>query len=620
MAKPRKLNQVWPALRRILTRFGPYIRKQRLLIAGSFAALIAEAFLRILEPWPLKFIFDRLIKVHSSSKHPFSQYLSSLDTSTLIAGSAIILVLVTGLRALADYANTIGFAKIGNRVLTDVRADLYSHLQKLSLSFHTRARNGDLILRVMGDINLLKDVVVTALLPLVANILVLVGMVGVMVWLNWKLALLSLVPLPLFYVFTVRITKRIQAAAKAQRHRESVMAAATAESLGAIKLIQALALEPVFSKAFERRNQESRKEDVRGHRLTASLERTVAFAIAVSTSLVLWYGVRLVINEELSPGDLIVFLTCLRATFKPVQDFAKYTGRLAKATAAGDRVLDLLERKPEVMDRPDAVAAPPFVGHIRFDRVGFGYEKHRLVLDQVDFEVQPGQRVALVGSSGSGKSTIANLILRLYDPTKGQVLIDNHDIRTLTLASVRAQISIVLQETLLFAASIRENIAYGAADATDDRIENALRLANAQDFVEVMSDGLDSPIGERGTTLSGGERQRLAIARAMIRHSPILLLDEPTAGLDEENEQKVIKALENLAQGRTTLLITHDLALAARSDEIFYLEKGRILERGKHEDLLQAGGRYASLFRQQVYRPGSPLIEAQNSCKSEVPQ
>jgi ATP-binding cassette subfamily B protein len=546
--------------------------------------------------------------------------LSSLETSTLIAGSAIILVLLTGLRALADYANTIGFAKIGNRVLTDVRADLYGHLQKLSLSFHTRARNGDLILRVMGDINLLKDVVVTALLPLVANILVLVGMVGVMVWLNWKLALLSLVPLPLFYVFTVRITKRIQAAAKAQRHRESVMAAATAESLGAIKLIQALALEPVFSKAFERRNQESRKEDVRGHRLTASLERTVAFAIAVSTSLVLWYGVRLVINEELSPGDLIVFLTCLRATFKPVQDFAKYTGRLAKATAAGDRVLDLLERKPEVMDRPDAVAAPPFVGHIRFDRVSFGYEKHRLVLDQVDFEVQPGQRVALVGSSGSGKSTIANLILRLYDPTKGQVLIDNHDIRTLTLASVRAQISIVLQETLLFAASIRENIAYGAADATDDRIENALRLANAQDFVEVMSDGLDSPIGERGTTLSGGERQRLAIARAMIRHSPILLLDEPTAGLDEENEQKVIKALENLAQGRTTLLITHDLALAARSDEIFYLEKGRILERGKHEDLLQAGGRYASLFRQQVYRPGSPLIEAQNSCKSEVPQ
>lgn len=607
MAKRRTLWDIMPGLKRIVTRFGPLIRKQRWLVAGSLTALLAEALLRTLEPWPLKFIFDRLLQDHRAPKHAFSRYLASLDTSTLVAASAIAIVVLIGLRALADFANTIGFAKVGNRVLTEVRANLFSHLQRLSLSFHSKARNGDLILRVMGDINLLKDVVVTALLPLVANILVLVGMIGVMFWLHWKLALLSLAPMPLFWLFTARQTKKIQAAAKDQRQRESAMASATAESLTAIKLIQALSLEPVFKKAFERRNQESRRQDVRTHRLTASLERTVSFAVAVSTALVLWYGVRLVLNHELSPGDLIVFLTCLKATFKPAQDFAKYTGRLAKATAAGDRVLDMLERQPEIVDRPDAVVAQPFAGVIRFDNVSFAYDKHRVILQTLDLEIPAGRRIALVGSSGSGKSTIANLILRLYDPTKGQVLIDNQDIRTFTLASLRNQISIVLQETLLFAASIRENIGHGAADATEERIEEALRQANAYDFIRAREEGLDATIGERGTTLSGGERQRLAIARALIRRSPILLLDEPTAGLDEENETKVIDALERLAQGRTTLLITHDLVLASRADEIIYLERGRIVERGKHEDLIQAGGRYAALFQLQTNRPSSPM-------------
>jgi ATP-binding cassette subfamily B protein len=595
----RTLQQSLPSLRRIVTRFWPYIRKERWLLTGSLMALVAEVALRALEPWPLKVVFDWLL----GGKHPGrSSALSDpqvLEPVFLLTLCALAIIVIRGLRAVADYGNTVGFSLAGSRVLSQIRSEVYRHLQGLSLAFHDRARSGDLILRVMSDTAMLKDVAVTAALPLLANLLIVLSLVGVMLWLNWRLALLALAILPLFWLCTARFTRHIQQTARNQRQRESAMAATAAESIGAMKLVQALSLEELFASSFLTRNQEGQKEDVRGTRLTAGLARTVGFLTAVSTALVVWYGARLVLRQELTPGELLVFLTYLRNTFRPVQDFAKYTGRLAKASAAGERVIDLLEQTSEVRDLPGALPAPALRGAVRFQEVSFAYEPGRHVLEEVDFAVEAGQHVVVGGPSGIGKSTLVSLLLRLYDPAQGRVLIDGRDIRDFTLASLRAQISVVLQDTLLFAATVRDNIAYGAVDAGPEDVESAARLANAHDFIQALPKGYDTLLGERGVTLSGGQRQRLAIARAAVRKAPILILDEPATGLDEENERAVLDALTRLAQGRTTFFITHDLRIAAGADLVIYLERRRVLERGTHLDLLHAGGRYAALYRLQ---------------------
>jgi ATP-binding cassette subfamily B protein len=608
--RPPTLAQNWPGLLRIVGHFLPALRKQKPLVAASVLSLFAEVVLRVLEPWPLKFLFDRVFHIGRSEPRA-GQLLnfSALDTlrpDTLITLAALAIVVITALRALAAYSGTVGFARLGNGLLTDVRGDLYNHLQRLSLSFHTRSRSGDLTLRLMSDINMLKDVVVTAFLPLLVNLCVFAVMIAAMFLLHWKLALLAISVLPLLWFGTIRLGGRIRQTAREQRKRDAAMAANAVETISAIKVVQALCLEAIFADAFLRRNQDSRRADVKGARLTAALGRTAGFLTAASTALVLWYGARLVLTGELSAGDLLVFMTYLRNAFRPVQDFAKHTGRMAKAAVAGERVLDVLERVPEVRDLPGAVPAPPFQGAIRFENVSFAYEPGKPVLEHIDFEVRPGQHIALVGASGIGKSTLLSLLLRLYDPTKGRVLIDGHDIREYTLASVRPQISTVLQDTLLFAASVWENIAYGTLKAAPEAIETASRLANAHEFIQALPKGYETVLGERGLTLSGGQRQRIAIARAAIRQTPILALDEPATGLDGENERMVLDALGRLATGRTTFIITHDLQLAARADRIIYLECGRVRESGTHGELMAAGGCYAAMYQQQATQSSWP--------------
>jgi len=604
MGRPLSLRDSLPGLGRLTRRFWPYLGRERPLIVASLLALYVEIGLRLLEPWPLKVVLDRVVATargHGLRRLPM---LDAVDPATLLALSALAVIAFAGLRALAAYYNTVGFALVGNRVLTAVRNELYSHLQRLSLSFHTGARSGDLIVRVTSDVGLLQDVAVTALLPLFANALTLVGMAAVMLWLNAPLTLLALATGPLFWVFTTRRSRRIRETARRQRQQEGAMAATAAESIGAVKVIHALSLEGTFARAFTGQSRKNLATGVYATRLSAGLERTVDLLIALATALVLWFGARQVLRGAMTPGDLIVFLAYLKNAFRPVKDFVKYTGRLAKASAAGERVLDLLDRTPDVQDLPGAVPAPALRGAVRFEGISFAYEPGRPALEQVDCEVQPGQHVALVGPSGSGKSSFVSLILRLYDPTAGRVLIDGRDIRDYTLASLRAQTSVVLQDSLLFAATIRDNIGYGASGASPEAIEAAARLANAHAFIEALPHGYDTVVGERGVTLSNGQRQRIAIARAAIRRAPVLILDEPTTGLDGENERAVIEALDRLAEGWTTFLITHDLRLAARADLILYLDDGRVRERGTHGELLQAEGRYAALFRAQTASAG----------------
>src|SRR5438552_3663434 len=404
-------------------------------MAGSLLALFAEVGLRLLEPWPLKFVFDHIIGSNTKRGAAFLSRFESVDAMTLLTCAALAVVVITALRAVASYWETIGFAQIGNRALTKVRAQLYRHVQYLSLSFHTKARTGDLVVRMMN---------------------------------------------------------------------------------------------------------------------------------AVATALVLWYGTRLILRKppEITPGALLVFLAYLKSAYRPVQDFAKYTGRLAKASAAGERVIDLLERVPDVRDLPGAVRAPAFAGHVQFDRVTFSYERGQRLLEDIELEVQPGQQVALAGPSGGGKTTLVSLILRLYDPVQGGVRLDRHDVREFTLESLRSQISVVLQDNVLFAATVRENIGCAAPGSSKEQIEAAARLANAHEFISALPRGYETILGERAVTLSQGQRQRLAIARAAIRRAPILILDEPTTGLDKKNETSVLQALNRLRAEQTTFLITHDLSQA----------------------------------------------------------
>ena len=591
-ATPSNDQALAPSLRRILQMFWPYLRAQRYLIGGSLLALFASTGLRLLEPWPLKLVFDQVFDTHGAE--------GNTTAFRTLALAALALVVITTLRAAADYLNTVGFARIGAYVTGQIRNDLYAHIQRLSLSFHNGARSGDLVIRLMSDVNMLRDVAVTALLPLLANLLILVGMWGVMLWMNWQLALIAMATTPLFWIAADHLSGRVRDAARKQRQREGKLAANAAEAVGAIRLVQAFALESAFARRFAERNQRSQKEDVAGSRLSARLERVVDILLAVATALVLWHGSRQALEGALTPGDLLVFLNYLRRAFNPVQDFAKYTGRIAKAAAAAERVLDVLDRTPEVRDRASATPAPRLRGAIGFEAVSFSYDGATPALRQMSFEVRPGERIAIVGPSGHGKSTLASLLLRLYDPTAGRITIDGRDIRRYTLASLRGQMSVVLQESFLFAASVHENISYGALDASPEAIEAAARLANAHEFIGALPHGYQTEIGERGATLSGGQRQRIAIARAAVRDAPILIFDEPTSGLDEANERVVVDALERLARGRTTVWITHDLRCAARADRLLYIEHGQLAEHGRHEDLLRAGGRYAALYRLQT--------------------
>ena len=599
MTRPTDLGGVGSSLRRVLVRVSPHLRRQRGTITVAFVALFAEVALRLLEPWPLKFIFDLITgygpEESAGSVIPWS------DPTFVLVSCAVAIPVIAGLRALVSHWSTVGFALVGNRVLTDLRADLYRHLTSLSLSFHSRARKGDLIVRIIGDVGLLKDATVTALLPLFAHSVVLVGMLGVMFWLNWQLTLTALVVAPLFWLITQQLTRRIHKVSRKQRKRESAIAATAAESIGAIRVVQSLSLQKSFARIFSRQNEKSFKEGVQGKRLASRLERSVDFLVGITTGLVAAYGAYFVLIDRLTPGDLLVFVTYLRRCFRPLRDFAKYSARLAKAAAAGERVLEVLERPTEVQDLPGARPAPDFKGAVTFESVAFGYRTDQPVLEGLSFRIAPGQSVAVVGRAGTGKSTLMSLILRLHDPSTGRVLIDDSDVREWTIESLRRRMSIVLQDPVLFAGTVRENIAYGREGASDREIEGAAAFVGIDRFVEGLPEGYDTEVGERGMTLSTGQCQLIAAARAAIRDAPILLFDEPTAALDGENARSVNEALDRLARGRTTFLVTHDLERARQTDLILHLGRGRILEMGTHATLMDSNGRYADLYRRQLH-------------------
>jgi ATP-binding cassette subfamily B protein len=592
MGRPAvELREAVPSLRHTLSMLKPYVRPERALLAGGLAAMLAEVAFRLLEPWPLKVVIDAVVAEGAAQRPDITRLL-------LLASGAI--VVVAGLRAGSAYLATVFLALAGTRAMTRVRAAVFDHLLGLSLRYHGTARRGDLVTRLVGDIGRLQDVAVTAALPLIGNVITLVGMLVVMIVLDPLMGLIVLAAFPVFLVLSTRRSRRITGAARDQRRREGDLANTAAEGLGAMPVVHAYGLEKVLRGHFAASNQRSLADGARATRLSAGLERHTDLLVGVATAAVVFVGALRVLHGQLTPGELVVYVSYLKGAFKPMRDVAKYTGRLAKAAASGERILAVLACEPEITDRPGAVEAPRLAGHLRLEDVTVDFGRGRPALCGLSLDVPAGASLGVVGPSGSGKSTLASLLLRLHEADGGRVLIDGIDVRDYTVASLRAQQAIVLQEPVLFAASVRENIRYGRPDATDEDVERAARLARAHGFITEVLGGYDAVLGERGATLSGGQRQRLAIARAILRDPSVIILDEATTGLDPVNQRDVVRALATLCEGRTSLVISHDLDAVLDCDLVACLDQGRVVELGPPQELLARRGSALSALRTPV--------------------
>jgi len=570
-------------------------------LAVAFVAVIAESATDLLEPWPLKIIFDYVL---SSKRMP--EWLAALIQATLgadkaavlsFAALAVLAIAIVG--AISSYTEDYLTTSVGQWVMHDLRRTLYYHIQRLSLSFHDQKRTGDLISRVTGDIDAIQSLISSVLLGMVVNILTLVGMIGVMFYLNWEFTLIALTVAPLLALVVYSFTRRIKRASRAVRKQEGAVVSVLQEVLSSIRVVQAFTREDYEQRRFEQESLESVEIALRARSLKAMLPPLVEMIVAIGTCLVLWYGTRLVLSGQLSAGALIVFFLYLSKMYKPMRQLSKMTDTVSKAIVGWERIREVLETDRQVHNLRGARRAPRFRGQIEFEHVSFGYDKDRPVLTDINLKIEPGQVAALVGPTGVGKTTIVSLIPRFYDPHTGRVMIDGTDVRRFKIKSLRQQISFVLQESLLFRAPVWQNIAYGKPEAKREEIIRAAKLANAHEFIVQMPEGYDTMVGERGETLSGGQRQRIAIARAIIRNAPLLILDEPSTGLDAAAEELVLDALTRLMEGKTSIVIAHRLATIMQADVIFVIDEGRVVERGTHQELLARGGLYAELYEIQ---------------------
>ena len=565
----------------------------------ALAAMLLAGGADLLEPWPLKVVFDHVI----GSKHP-PAWLESWtrddgERVTLLTLAAIAVASIAVVGAVSSYAEKYLSTTVGKHVAYDLRRMLYRHVQRLSLAFYDQQRTGDMVVRLTSDIDAAEDFISNAVLGIVLDLLTLAGMAAVMVWMDWRFSLVALSIAPLLFAIVYSYTWRIKAAARAVKKKESDLASVVQESIAAARLVKTFGREDFEERRLDRESQESVTLTLRARSLKAALSPLVDVIVAVGTALVLWFGARLVLQNRLTAGALLVFLMYLAKMYKPMKDLSKMTDTLSKAAIAFERVGEIMEVERGVRDMPGAHRARAFRGRIAFAHVWFGYERDAPILKDLHFAVEAGQRAAIVGLTGAGKSTLLSLIPRLYDVTAGAVRIDDRDVRTYTLQSLRDQISVVLQEPVLFHGTIAENIAYGSHHATNADVIRAAALAHVDGFVRSLPRGYDTVVGERGETLSGGQRQRITIARAIVRGAPILLLDEPSASLDPASEELIFAGLDRLLEGRTSITIAHRLATARRADVIFVLDAGAITESGTHDELIAANGLYARLYHTQ---------------------
>ena len=565
-------------------------------------AMVVETAMSLAAPWPLKVILDNVVGTHKAPEWlvPFRGSLLGGHKMELAILAGIATVVIAALGAVASYIDNYYTESVGQWVAHDLRMRVYDHLQHLSLGFYETHQTGALLSTITDDIATIQGFASSSTLDILVDLLTIFGMFGIMLWLEFDFALIAVALAPFLLLFVARLNRAVKRATHEVRHHQSDIVAVVAQGLESIRVV----------KAFGRQElEESRLYDVshatvaaalKARRMKSLLSPTVTTVVALCTGFVLWRGTLLVLVNAMTVGALTVFLAYLAKFFKPVQDLAKMSNTLAQTAVAMERVQAILDTQATVPERPDAREPGTIKGAIAFDHVAFGYDPAVPVLRDVNFNIDAGQLIGVVGATGGGKSTVVGLIPRFYDPGAGRVLVDGVDVREFKLEGLRSQIGFVLQDTVLFCGTVRDNIAYGRPGASEADIIVAAKLANAHEFIVRMPKGYDSLVGERGLTLSGGQRQRIGIARAIIRNAPILILDEPTAALDTESEKLVVDALEQLMKGRTVITIAHRLSTIRDAHKILVLKDGVVAEEGSHNELVARGGFYAELYRVQI--------------------
>ncbi|MBI4312073.1 MAG: ABC transporter ATP-binding protein [Chloroflexi bacterium] len=588
------LLTIWKVVRKLDRFVLPHWRP----IILALLLMMARSGVDLLRPWPLKFAFDAIL-----GKGPFQ----AVDM-VLLASISGLFVAVALFHGGMGYLQAVLLNKAGRIIVYNLRSALLDHIQRLSLRFHLNKASGDLLTRFTTDTKAFREVFTDSLAEVVSSVAFLIGMSAVLLWLDWKLAMVVIGTSPVLYLFLVRYTSQIKEFSRLERKREGALASVVHEALATVRLTRVLSQEERVKNRFQEESAASLESGL----AAAVREERFAWVVdilgSVVTAVVLGLGVMRVVSGEITPGELIVFVSYVRDFYKPMRTAIKHTNKITRAAAQVERVVEVLDIREEVTDLPGARRAHKVGAHIEFRGVGFEYEAGQPVLKGVSIALPSRQVTAIVGPTGTGKTTLVSLIPRLYDPTEGAVLIDGQDIRSFTLRSLRRQISMVLQESVLLRASIAENIAYGRSSATFEEVQQAAQAANAHDFIMALPQGYDTEVGERGETLSGGQRQLIAIARAMLQNTPIVILDEPLTGVDAALAVAVLEALERLMEDKTGIIITHDLSLVQRADSVVVLESGSVVQHATPKELLDVDGAYRRMF-QAKYRDVLQLRE-----------
>lgn len=561
-----------------------YIKPYRLRLAAAIICILMAAAGNLYVPWIMKDVIDEVLTT------------KNMD---MLNSIALGIIVVFFFRGIFFYGQTYLMSYIGQKVIIDIRENVYRHLQRLSLSYYERKKTGEIMSYITNDVAAVQGALVENMIEMVTEGAVLIGSLSAMFYLHWKLSLLTLVTLPLVAQAIKIFGKKLRKSSLTVQERSADITSVLQESISAVRVIKSFAREDYEIEKFSRENYYNFRAQMKNSQIMATLTPVIEFLAAIGVTVIIWYGGREVINSTLTSGALIAFLIYVVNLSNPIKRLSRVYGNIQRALAAAQRVFEVLDTVPEIQDAPGAKPLPTVKGHVVFDKVDFSYQTGDPALQGVDLEAKPGDMIAIVGPSGAGKTTIANLIPRFYDVTGGTIFIDQLPIKEVTLSSLREQIGIVPQETVLFNGSIYENILYGKLDASEAEIIAAAKAANAHTFITEMPEGYETQIGDRGSKLSGGQRQRIAIARAILKNPKILILDEATSALDTESEKLVQEALDKLMIGRTAFVIAHRLSTVQRASRILVMEKGRIIEQGTHQELLEKGGLYSKLYQVQ---------------------
>ncbi|HEY5330057.1 MAG TPA: ABC transporter ATP-binding protein [Acidobacteriaceae bacterium] len=577
------------------------LRPHRKALSLGLLAIAGESVADLLTPWPLKILLDNVLGQTHKKSHGWLDNIIQRTAGTgvmhILEFACVAVLAIAVLDAVCTYGDKYVTTSVGQWVTHDLRSRLYAQVQRLSLTYHDQNQTGDLISRVTTDIDAVQTFVVSGMLTILVDIVTVFGMIGIMFHLSWRLTLIALVVVPPLFAIVYTYTRKVKKASRDVRKHESKLLSVVQEVLGSIRVVKAFAREEYEIQRLEGESLETVEASLKARALKARLVPIVTVVTGIGTCAVLYFGGRSAIEYGLTGGSIYLFITYIRSMYKPMQDISKAMDSYSKADVGYERIQEVLCNENEMCDAPGARDLPPIKGQISIEHVDFWYNEDQPVLKDVNIEVEPGKTIALVGPTGSGKTTIVNLIARFYDPVHGVVKIDGYDVKQVTQESLRRQIGFVLQDTVLFTGTIWENIAYGRPDASHSDIVKAAEAANAMEFIDKLPDKFGAIVGERGLTLSGGQRQRIAIARAIVRNSPILILDEPSSGLDAGSEQLVFEALDRLMQGKTSIVIAHRLSTIRSASCIYVVQEGGIVESGTHEELLQReGGEYKALY------------------------